>query len=313
MRCYDSQLQQLVQIFADQHGNYVHLGERECSIQRRHQKVIEECPSPINDTDLRQRMGDAAIRIAGSVNYVGAGTVEFLYSDVTRDFYFLEMNTRLQVEHPVTELVTGLDLVREQIAVAAGAPLSFKQRDVRWQGHAIECRVYAEDPENNFLPSPGKITFLRVPAGPGIRDDGGVAESDEVSIYYDPMISKLAAWGRTRSEAIDRMRRALDEYAVDGIRTTLPFFREVLRDQEFIEAKLDTGFISRFNERRAHTTRGFEANTEPDIAIIAAALAYNDAGAASQLTQTAAPSSHWKMSGRVASVKNDLRVRPNHS
>jgi acetyl-CoA carboxylase biotin carboxylase subunit len=258
-------------------------------------------------------MGDAAIRIAGSVNYVGAGTVEFLYSDVTRDFYFLEMNTRLQVEHPVTELVTGLDLVREQIAVAAGAPLSFKQRDVRWQGHAIECRVYAEDPENNFLPSPGKITFLRVPAGPGIRDDGGVAESDEVSIYYDPMISKLAAWGRTRSEAIDRMRRALDEYAVDGIRTTLPFFREVLRDQEFIEAKLDTGFISRFNERRAHTTRGVEATTEPDIAIIAAALAYNDAGVASQLTQTAAPSSHWKMSGRVASVKNDLRVRPNHS
>jgi acetyl-CoA carboxylase biotin carboxylase subunit len=302
-----------IQIFADQHGNYVHLGERECSIQRRHQKVIEECPSPINDPDLRQRMGDAAIKIAGSVNYVGAGTVEFLYSDVTRDFYFLEMNTRLQVEHPVTELVTGLDLVREQIAVAAGAPLSFKQHDVRWQGHAIECRVYAEDPENNFLPSPGRITFLRVPAGPGIRDDGGVAESDEVSIYYDPMISKLAAWGRTRSEAIDRMRRALDEYAVDGIRTTLPFFREVFRDQEFIEAKLDTGFISRFNERRAHTARGVEATAERDIAIIAAALAYNDMAAGSQLTQTAAPPSNWKMSGRVSSVKNVLRVRPNHS
>jgi len=302
-----------IQIFADQQGNYVHLGERECSIQRRHQKVIEECPSPINDPDLRQRMGDAAIRIAGSVKYVGAGTVEFLYSDVTREFYFLEMNTRLQVEHPVTELVTGLDLVREQIAVAAGAPLSFTQRDVRWQGHAIECRVYAEDPGNNFLPSPGKITFLRVPAGPGIRDDGGVAESDEVSIYYDPMISKLAAWGRTRSEAIDRMRRALDEYAVDGIRTTLPFFREVLRDQEFIEAKLDTGFISRFNERRAHTTRGAEGTTEPDIAIIAAALAYNDAAVGSQLTQTAAPPSNWKMSGRVSSIKNALRVRPNHS
>src|SRR5262245_15091831 len=160
-----------IQIFADSHGNYVHLGERECSIQRRHQKVIEECPSPINDPDLRQRMGAAAVKIAASVNYVGAGTVEFLYSDVTREFYFLEMNTRLQVEHPVTELVTGLDLVREQISVAAGAPLSFAQPDVHWQGHAIECRVYAEDPENNFLPSPGRITSLRVPTGAGIRDD----------------------------------------------------------------------------------------------------------------------------------------------
>jgi acetyl-CoA carboxylase biotin carboxylase subunit len=305
-----------IQIFADRHGNYVHLGERECSIQRRHQKVIEECPSPINDMDLRQRMGDAAIKIARSVDYAGAGTVEFLYSDVTRDFYFLEMNTRLQVEHPVTELVTGLDLVREQISVAAGAPLSFAQPDVRWQGHAIECRVYAEDPENNFLPSPGKITFLRVPAGPGIRDDGGVVEGDEVSIYYDPMISKLAAWGRTRGEAIDRMRRALDEYAVDGIRTTLPFFREVIRDQEFIEAKLDTGFIGRFNERRTHhglSTRGADATAEHDIAIIAAALAYQHGAAGPQLTQAATPQSNWKMSGRVSSVKNDLRVRPSHS
>jgi acetyl-CoA carboxylase biotin carboxylase subunit len=305
-----------IQIFADQQGNYVHLGERECSIQRRHQKVIEECPSPINDTDLRQRMGDAAIKIAGSVNYVGAGTVEFLYSDVTRDFYFLEMNTRLQVEHPVTELVTGLDLVREQISVASGASLSFTQTDVRWHGHAIECRVYAEDTENNFLPSPGTITFLRVPAGPGIRDDGGVADGDEVSIYYDPMISKLAAWGRTRNEAIDRMRRALDEYAVDGIRTTLPFFREVIRDREFIEAKLDTGFIGRFNERQAKeaTPRSAEAvTTERDIAIIAAALAYERAAVKPQLTQTTSPPSKWKMSGRVAAVNGDPRARSNHS
>jgi acetyl-CoA carboxylase biotin carboxylase subunit len=305
-----------IQIFADQHGNYVHLGERECSIQRRHQKVIEECPSPLNDSELRQRMGEAAIKIARSVDYVGAGTVEFLYSDVTRDFYFLEMNTRLQVEHPVTELVTGLDLVREQISVAAGAPLSFAQGDIRWQGHAIECRVYAEDPENNFLPSPGKITFLRVPAGPGIRDDGGVAEGDEVSIYYDPMISKLAAWGRTRTEAIDRMRRALDEYAVDGIRTTLPFFRQVIRDQEFMEAKLDTGFIGRFNERRAADAdlapETEAARSEHDMAIIAAALAYQQA-AKSQPGQSAAPPGKWKMSGRVSPIQNDIWTRSNHS
>ncbi|PYS75649.1 MAG: acetyl-CoA carboxylase biotin carboxylase subunit, partial [Acidobacteria bacterium] len=180
-----------IQIFAQ----IVHLGERECSIQRRHQKVIEECPSPIDDADLRARMGEAAISIARAASYVGAGTVEFLVSDLTRDFYFLEMNTRLQVEHPVTELVTGLDLVREQIRVAAGLPLSFTQDEVRWTGHAVECRVYAEDPERDFMPSPGRITHLRVPAGPGVRDDGGVYQGAEVSIYYDPLVSKLAAWG----------------------------------------------------------------------------------------------------------------------
>ena len=289
-----------IQIFADRQGNYVHLGERECSIQRRHQKVIEECPSAINDANLRQRMGEAAIKIARSVDYVGAGTVEFLSSDVTREFYFLEMNTRLQVEHPVTELVTGLDLVREQISVAAGNPLSFTQAEVRWQGHAIECRVYAEDPASNFLPSPGRITFLRVPAGPGIRDDGGVTEGDEVSIYYDPMISKLAAWGRDRAEAIDRMRRALDEYAVGGISTTLPFFREVIRDQEFIDAQLDTGFIERFNQRRAsggETPAG--STVERDLAIIAAVLAYQRA-TRSPNGQVTIPQSKWKLSGRVS-------------
>src|SRR3989441_9763220 len=203
-----------IQIFADTHGNLVHLGERECSIQRRHQKVIEECPSPINDPELRNRMGEAAVRIARAVDYLGAGTVEFLFSDSTRQFYFLEMNTRLQVEHPVTELVTGFDLVREQIIVASGAPLSFTQHNVHWSGHAIECRIYAEDPDKNFLPSPGTITFLRGPSGPGIRDDSGVAQGDEVSIHYDPLISKLVAWGDTRKQAIDRLRRALDEYAV---------------------------------------------------------------------------------------------------
>jgi acetyl-CoA carboxylase biotin carboxylase subunit len=294
-----------IQVFADSHGNFAHLGERECSIQRRHQKVIEECPSPINDLALRQRMGEAAIKIARAVNYVGAGTVEFLFSDATREFFFLEMNTRLQVEHPVTELVTGLDLVREQINVAAGAPLSFKQDDVHWNGHAIECRVYAEDPENNFFPSPGKITFLRVPAGPGIRDDGGVTEGDEVSIHYDPMISKLVAWGRTRGEAIDRLRRALDEYAVGGIKTTLPFFREIVRDEEFIAGSLDTGFISRFNGRRRerpHPAGGAQPSSpSQDIAIIAAAIAY----ARNQRTATKyrpQQTSKWKMAGRVTGI-----------
>src|SRR4051812_10829623 len=173
-----------IQIFSDTHGNHVHLGERECSIQRRHQKVIEEAPSPINSAELRAAMGESAIKVARAVNYVGAGTVEFLVSDVDRSFYFLEMNTRLQVEHPVTELVTGIDLVREQINVAAGLPLSFHQDQVEFRGHAIECRIYAEDPSQNFLPSPGRITRLQVPRGPGVRDDGGIYEDAEVSIHY---------------------------------------------------------------------------------------------------------------------------------
>jgi acetyl-CoA carboxylase biotin carboxylase subunit len=311
-----------IQIFSDTQGNFVHLGERECSIQRRHQKVIEECPSPIDDPTLRERMGETAVRVARAASYVGAGTVEFLVSDVTREFYFLEMNTRLQVEHPVTELVTGFDLVREQIRVAAGAPLSFAQEDVRWTGHAVECRVYAEDPEQNFMPSPGRITRLRLPTGPGVRDDGGVYEGAEVSIYYDPMISKLATWGRTRVEAIERMRRALAEYAVGGIKTTLPFFREVMRDEEFVAGRLDTGFIPRFNERRAaaagraaKASRGEasnvdetsvdEANAEEtarrDIATIAAALAYAEPARDNSQTQThQAPPSRWKTAGRAA-------------
>jgi acetyl-CoA carboxylase biotin carboxylase subunit len=299
-----------IQIFADHYGNYVHLGERECSIQRRHQKVVEECPSPINDPVLRERMGAAAIKAARAVDYTGAGTVEFLVSDATREFYFLEMNTRLQVEHPVTELVTGIDLVREQIMVAAGSPLSFKQQDVAWRGHAIECRVYAENPENDFLPSPGRITHLRVPAGPGVRDDGGVEAGAEVSIYYDPMISKLAAWGRTRAEAIDRLRRALDEYAIGGIKTTLPFFREIVRDAEFIEGRLDTGFISRFFERR-ETALNAKTSTEEldeiemkqrDMVLIAAALDYMQAQkqASSNHQSREQEQSQWRLAGRAA-------------
>ena len=291
-----------IQIFSDTHGNHVHLGERECSIQRRHQKVVEECPSPINDENLRTKMGECAVQVAKAVNYVGAGTVEFLVSDLDRSFYFLEMNTRLQVEHPVTELVTGIDLVREQISVAYGEKLSFTQEDVSWNGHAIECRVYAEDPENNFLPSPGIITKLSLPQGGGVRDDGGVYEGAEVSIYYDPMISKLAVYGRNRSEAIDRMRRALQEYEVGGIKTTLPFFREIMRDEEFIDGKLDTGFIARFYERRKAPEI---EKTVSDLAIIAAALAYSAKQKSVQpQTNSNQKPSRWQMSGRTAIANN---------
>jgi len=291
-----------IQIFADKHGNYVHLGERECSIQRRHQKVIEECPSPINDAKLRQAMGECAILVAKAVDYVGAGTVEFLVSDLDKSFYFLEMNTRLQVEHPVTELVTGIDLVREQINVAFGDKLSFAQTDVSWDKHAIECRVYAEDPENNFLPSPGKITRLRIPQGNGVRDDGGIYEGSEISIYYDPMISKLAAFGKTREEAIDRLRRALHEYEVGGIKTTLPFFREIVEDAEFIAGNLDTGFIARWQERREKPEA---SEIEKDLAIIATALAYSNKqkGSAAKI-QPKEMESRWATAGRLAALQN---------
>jgi acetyl-CoA carboxylase biotin carboxylase subunit len=287
-----------IQIFSDTHGNHVHLGERECSIQRRHQKVIEEAPSPINSAELRAAMGESAIKVARAVNYVGAGTVEFLVSDVDRSFYFLEMNTRLQVEHPVTELVTGIDLVREQINVAAGLPLSFHQDQVEFRGHAIECRIYAEDPSQNFLPSPGRITRLQVPRGPGVRDDGGIYEDAEVSIHYDPMISKFAVLGRDRNEAIDRMRRALDEYQISGLRTTIPFFRDVMRDGEFIAGKLDTGFIGRFFERLSlNVGTGQESETR-DIAMIVAGIYQSKTAPAINIIAKKRKLSPWVMSMR---------------
>ncbi|MCY7375837.1 MAG: acetyl-CoA carboxylase biotin carboxylase subunit [Pyrinomonadaceae bacterium] len=293
-----------IQVFSDKHGNHVHLGERECSIQRRHQKVVEECPSPINSKELRAAMGMSAIKVARAVNYVGAGTVEFLVSDETREFYFLEMNTRLQVEHPVTELVTGIDLVREQIRVAFGEKLSFTQDEIKWETHAIECRVYAEDPENNFLPSPGKITRLRVPQGNGVRDDGGVYEGAEVSIYYDPMISKLAVFGKNRAEAIDRLRRALREYEVGGIKRTLPFIREIVEDEEFIAGNLDTGFITGFNERRKAKKVD---ETMRDLAIIAAALANGGKQKTlNEVNKTEQNASRWAMAGRMAAHQNRI-------
>ncbi|HEV8134031.1 MAG TPA: acetyl-CoA carboxylase biotin carboxylase subunit [Pyrinomonadaceae bacterium] len=298
-----------IQVFADSHGNVVHLGERECSIQRRHQKVIEECPSPINDSSLRQQMGEAAVKIAKTVNYLGAGTVEFLVADATREFYFLEMNTRLQVEHPVTELVTGFDLVREQLRVAAGDKLSFTKEAIRWRGHAIECRIYAEDPANNFFPSPGTITELREPSGPGIRLDSGVYEGSEVSIHYDPMIAKLAVWGRTRAEAIERLRRALDEYEVSGITTTLPFFREVVQDEEFQRGQLDTGFIERFNSRRASVPLAEPTKEEMHMAIIASALEYRNRQQKPQQNSTST-SNRWRLSGRHAALRANSTHEP---
>lgn len=290
-----------IQVFSDKHGNHVHLGERECSIQRRHQKVVEEAPSPINSDELRAEMGACAVKVAAAVNYVGAGTVEFLVSDLDKSFYFLEMNTRLQVEHPVTELVTGIDLVREQINVAWGEKLSFTQNDVKLTGHAIECRVYAEDPENNFLPSPGKITRLRLPQGPGVRDDGGVYEGSEVSIYYDPMISKFAVYGRDRSEAIDRMRRALAEYEIGGIKTTLSFFREIMEDEEFISGQLDTSFIARFNERKAKVE---PAVYDQDMAVIGAAVVYSHPKAIASSSEPR--KSRWAVNGRIAAMNNQV-------
>ncbi len=289
-----------IQIAADKHGNIVHLGERECSIQRRHQKVIEECPASFNDPVLRELMGRASVEIARSANYYSVGTVEFLV-DTQRNFYFLEMNTRLQVEHPVTELVTGIDLVCEQILIAAGERLTIEQEDVSWSGSAIECRVYAEDPDRNFLPSPGKITKLRTPSGPGVRDDSGVYEGWEVPIFYDPMISKLATWGATRSEAIARMKRALSEYHVGGIRTTIPFFDAVLNDQEFLLGEIDTGFIARFLERR-ETEKEVDSETRLAAAIVTAMNFTQQ----SRTVENVSPqeTSKWKMAGRLASLNN---------
>jgi acetyl-CoA carboxylase biotin carboxylase subunit len=296
-----------IQILGDEYGNVIHLGERECSVQRRHQKVIEECPASFNDPDLRARMGDAAVKIARAANYHSAGTIEFLV-DAQKNFFFLEMNTRLQVEHPVTEVVTGVDIAREQIRIAAGYMLTIKQKDVRWEGSAIECRVYAEDPDQNFLPSPGRITRLRVPSGPGVRDDSGVYEGWEVPIFYDPMISKLVAWGATREETIARMKRALGEYQVGGIRTTIPFFLSVLDDGEFARGEIDTGYIARFLERRK--ARDEAKNNGGDARLAAAIVAAINFTKQSKAKPAAAPAeraSKWKLAGRIASLNNRRR------
>jgi acetyl-CoA carboxylase biotin carboxylase subunit len=232
-----------IQIMADRKGRVVHLGERECSIQRRHQKVVEESPSPVVDARLRKRIGEAAVEAAKSADYTNAGTVEFLL-DSDRNFYFLEVNTRLQVEHPVTEMVTGLDLVREQIRIAAGEPLRIKSRDLSARGSAIECRIYAEDPTNQFMPSSGTIRNYIEPSGPFVRVDSGYRKGDAVSLYYDPMIAKLITWGRDRGQAIARMGRALDEYVISGITTTIPFHKRIMKHPSFITGDISTHFIA---------------------------------------------------------------------
>jgi acetyl-CoA carboxylase biotin carboxylase subunit len=257
-----------IQVFGDEHGQVVHLFERDCSVQRRNQKVIEEAPCPALDESTRTKMGEVAVRAARKVGYVGAGTIEMLYDQASKGFYFLEMNTRLQVEHPVTELITGLDLVRWQLAVAQGEPLPLPQERIERRGAAIQCRVYAEDPVK-FLPSPGTITSLRVPAGPGVRDDSGVSAGSVISVYYDPMISKLCTWASDRRSTIERMRRALGEYQVGGIRTNLAFHRRVMRHPAFVAGDYDTGFIER---HRAELAPAEPAAADLDDAAIAAAL-----------------------------------------
>ncbi len=286
-----------IQLFADTHGTTLYLGERECSVQRRHQKVIEETPSPVVDEEMRRRMGEVAVKAAQAVGYVGAGTVEFLV-DAKRNFYFLEMNTRLQVEHPITEWCTGLDLVRWQIEVAEGKPLPWKQADVKPRGHAIEARVYAEDPARGYLPSPGQIQQLRVPAGPWVRDDGGVYPGFTVPMFYDPMISKLSVWAPDREQAIERLRRALSEYVVRGITTNVRWLRRVLDHRVFRSGRYDTSFLS---------VHAADLVTPPDPALeetallAAAARAFTrDERRVLELARHRAPESPaWKLAGRV--------------
>ena len=234
-----------IQVLGDNYGNIVHLFERDCSVQRRHQKVVEEAPSSILSEELRQKMGESAVNAARSCNYIGAGTVEFIL-DENLDYFFLEMNTRLQVEHPVTEMITGIDLVKEQIKVARGEKLSFKQEDLKIRGHAIEVRVYAEDPANNFLPDIGRLQTYITPKGPGVRVDDGFEQGMEIPIYYDPMIAKLVTYGKNRTEAIERMIRAIDEYRITGIQTTLAFGKFVMQHEAFISGKFDTHFVGKY-------------------------------------------------------------------
>ena len=292
-----------IQILADRHGNTIHLGERECSIQRRHQKLIEEAPSVAVEETLRQEMGRIAIRAAESVNYTNAGTIEFLFDSRDNKYYFLEMNTRLQVEHPVTEMVTGVDIVKEQIAIAAGRRMKYNQKDITNKGWAIECRITAEDPFNNFMPSNGTIMYLQEPTGPGVRVESSLYRGMELNLYYDPMVAKLVAWGESRAEAILRMRRALAEYRIGGIKTSIPFHQEIMDSTEFIWGTFDTGFLAR--RRMGSSNR--PVNDHEKVAAVAAALIAHEEG-----RQAVHIGSHgdeqsngslWKQSGRMRAVR----------
>jgi acetyl-CoA carboxylase biotin carboxylase subunit len=293
-----------IQVLGDEHGNMIYLGERECSVQRRHQKVIEEAPSAVVDEELRCRMGTVAVQAARSAGYTNAGTVEFLV-DQQLNFYFLEMNTRLQVEHPVTELVTGFDLVHLQLRIASGEMLELRQEDIKLRGHALECRIYAEDPDNNFFPSPGKISRLLRPSGPGVREDSGVYEGWTVPLDYDPMLSKLIVHGPDRPAALARMRRALDEYFVAGIKTNLALFRRVLEHPDFQAARIDTGFLDRLLASPAAPGPG----TLSEIAAVSAALfaataapATNGRPARRREDQIAGKTSAWLRAGRLEGI-----------
>jgi acetyl-CoA carboxylase biotin carboxylase subunit len=296
-----------IQILGDSHGNAIHLFERECSIQRRHQKVIEEAPANRMPPALREEMGRAAVAAAKAVEYEGAGTVEFLV-DAKFNFYFLEMNTRVQVEHPVTELITSVDILKTGIRIAAGEPIGIRQEEVGINGWAIECRIYAEDPEQNFRPSPGEIVLYRPPGGPGVRNDPGVHQGAEVTVYYDPMISKLITWGRDRNEAIARMRRALREFVVKGIKTSIPFHQAVLDNAKFLSGRFDTSFIE--TEILPNLKQLERSDPEErSVGIMLAALAgyRRDRAQAERAARARAPSqagSAWKLAARRGALRD---------
>ena len=285
------------QVLADSHGNTIHLCERECSVQRRHQKVIEETPSVIINPELRKKMGESAVKAAQAVNYENAGTIEFLVDD-KGNYYFLEMNTRLQVEHPITEAVIGIDLVREQINVANGLPLTYTQDQITQKGHAIECRVYAEDPSNNFMPCPGKIRNIVEPLGIGVRTDGYVYSGYEIPIYYDPMISKIIVWGEDRKEAIKRMKRVLDEYKISGVKTSIRFMKRIMETPDFENGTYDTHFIEK-NHDFLFKKDSMEQEVE-DMAIISAFIEYLSGNQElTELEENQGTKNLWKTYGRM--------------
>lgn len=285
------------QVVGDQHGNVIHLFERECSIQRRHQKVVEEAPSSCLTPEVRKAMGDHAVGVAKACGYYGAGTVEFIV-DNQLNYYFLEMNTRLQVEHPVTEEITGIDLVRLQILVAEGEKLPYQQEDLSFRGHAIEIRVCAEDPANNFLPDIGKLeTYIR-PQGPGVRVDDGLEQGMEISVFYDPMVAKLITYAATRQDAIDRMRRAISEYKITGIKTTLPFCDFVMQHPAFTEGHFDTGFVAQYFKPEVLDVLLTDEEAEA-AAFLACLLSENKSGSNGSLAKPVQQFSGWKLRARV--------------